>query len=388
MKTLTPQQLEAVDKTLRSGTWTITAGAVLFSVLTVTPLVQRVTSDEWDWTAPILPIVVDVAVVIVVRLDSAVSRLGGSTGGWPAVLRWMTGLFTLLLNIGDSALKGDLVGVAVHAVAPLLLIVTAEAGLAYRRKISVALDRIARERAEKEARERAEQEARERRQREDREAREQRAREERERERETRERLEREAREHAEQLERERLDREDRRAREEREHAAALERERAEREERQRAEEREAAERLRREAQQRAERERAEQLERERAERERADRERREREAAERAAREQREQQAREVREARERAAAARREQSNPRAVNSGERPALTAVPVNAGEPVKMAEADARTYVESFLPGEKTVRQLADETGWSIGWVSARLRETRADSEFAAGGAR
>lgn len=47
----------------------------------------------------------------------------------------MTGCMTLALNVADSALKNDLVGVAVHAVAPLLLIVTAETGLAYRRAI-------------------------------------------------------------------------------------------------------------------------------------------------------------------------------------------------------------------------------------------------------------
>ncbi|MFE0873233.1 DUF2637 domain-containing protein, partial [Streptomyces rochei] len=113
---------------------------------------------------------------------------------------------------------------------------------------------------------------------------------------------------------------------------------------------------------------RAERLERERQERERADRERIARETAERAAHEQRE------REARERAAA-RREQSEPRTVNAAERPALTAVPA---EPVnKMSEPDARSYVELFTDGSKTVRQLADATGWSVGWVSARLREHR-----------
>jgi DNA segregation ATPase FtsK/SpoIIIE-like protein len=341
VETMTPQQLEAAEATLRRGTWTITAGAVLFSVLTVTPLVERVTSQEWQWTAPILPIVVDTAVVIVVRLDSTVSRLGGSTGGWPAVLRWMTGLFTLLLNVGDSALAGDLVGVAVHAVAPLLLIVTAEAGLAYRRKIHVQLEQLERSRLEQEARSRQEDEARR-----------ERERAEREHEQARREQAEREAREHAAALEREAREFEAQQRREEREHAAALEQQRAEREER-----------LRREQQERADRERREQAE---------------REAAERAARER---QQREQREARERAAAAAkalREQSAPRAVNSGEqRPALTAV---SPEPVnKMAEADARTYVESFRPGEKTVRELADATGWSVGWVSARLREARAE---------
>ncbi|MFE1928697.1 DUF2637 domain-containing protein [Streptomyces asoensis] len=339
---MSPEQLSAAETTLRRGTWTITAGAVLFSVLTVTPLVERVTPEEWQWTAPILPIVVDTAVVIVVRLDSTVSRLGGSTGGWPAVLRWLTGMFTLLLNIGDSALKRDLVGVAVHAVAPLLLIVTAEAGLAYRRKIAVQLVRLERSRQEQEERSRAE---------------EQRLREqdraEREREQARREQREQEAREHAAALEREAREFEAQQRREEREHAAALEQQRAEREER-----------LRREEQARADRERA--------------------------VREQREREEREARERTAVAAAAAREHAEPRAVNSGERPALTAVPVNDDRPVKMAEADARTYIESFGPGERTVRELADATGWSVGWVAARLREQRDDNDgpAAAAGAR
>ncbi|MFF4918915.1 DUF2637 domain-containing protein [Streptomyces tendae] len=350
LDTMSPEQLAAAETTLRRGTWAITAGAVLFSVLTVTPLVQRVTPVGWEWTAPILPVVVDVAVVIVVRLDSTVSRLGGSSGGWPAVLRWLTGVFTLALNIGDSALKGDGVGVAVHAVAPLLLIVTAEAGLAYRRKIAVQLEQLERSRREQEERSRREAEARR-----------ERDRIEREREQQRREQSEREAREHAEQLERERAEREAQQRREEREHAAALERERADREAQQRREEREAADRLRREQQERADRERREQQEREAAER--ADREREQREIRERAE--------------------ALREQREQRAVNGNEqRPALTAVPVNTDRP-KMPEADARTYVESFRPGEKTVRDLADATGWSVGWVSARLRE--AASREAAG---
>ncbi|MGI5493857.1 hypothetical protein, partial [Microtetraspora malaysiensis] len=323
---LSQEQIAAVERTLSVGTWAITAGAVLFSVLTVTPLVKRVTPPGWDWTAPILPLVVDAAVVIVIQLDSAVSRLGGSGGAWPVVLRWLTGLFTVALNIGDSAWKGDRAGVAVHAVAPLLLIVTAEAGLAYRRAIAKALDRIEREqqaeaerrrvheRREREAREQAERAERER-QRQEREAREQAEREreqaeraERERQQERQERAEREAREHAAKLEQQRLDHEAQTAREQREAEAALRREEAEREERR--QERERQERASREQQERAERERREREQRE--DRERAEREQREREARERAEREQQE------REARERAEAAARERRERQAVNAG----------------------------------------------------------------------
>ncbi|WP_369272567.1 DUF2637 domain-containing protein [Streptomyces sp. R11] len=329
---LAPAQIQSAETTLTRGTWAITAGAVLFSVLTVTPLVQRVTPGKWEWTAPILPLVVDAAVVIVVRLDATVARIGGSSGPWPALLRWMTGLMTLLLNIGDSALKGDLVGVAVHAVAPLLLIVTAEAGLAYRRAIGQALERIERSRA-------AEQEARE-----------QREHARREQARLERERAEQAARDHTEQLERERAEREIAERAEEREHEARMERERLNRDAEMRREQREYDEQVRREEQQRADALRREQQE-------QTERSRRERQVL-------------------EPAAAAPQTTHEPAAVNT------VASSVNDGVNgasafTKMPEIDARSYIRSFREGERSVRQLAEETGWSVGWVSARLQELR-----------
>jgi hypothetical protein len=237
-------QIRSAERALTLGTWLIVFGAMLFSVLTVTPLMRAHTADRWDWTAPILPLVVDAAVVIVVRLDSVLARLGHDGGRWPAVLRTMTGAMTLSLNIADSALKKDMVGVAVHAVAPLLLIVTAETGLAYRRAITAALtaeqarQHAARAAAEQAAAERAEAER-------------QRVREEREHQA----RLVREQREHEAAL-----------AREERQRAEAAERERqAERE--RAAQERERAERRERErehARRDAEQRRTERAERER----------------------------------------------------------------------------------------------------------------------------
>ncbi|MFE2469105.1 coiled-coil domain-containing protein [Streptomyces mirabilis] len=333
LDSLTPSQIQSAEKTLAAGTWAITAGAVLFSVLTVTPLVERVTPAAWTWTAPILPLVVDAAVVIVVRLDAVVARLGGRSGPWPAVLRWMTGLMTLLLNVGDSALKNDLVGVAVHAVAPLLLIVTAEAGLAYRRAISAALDRIERSRATEQA------------------EREQREQAEREHERQTREHAEHAAREHAERLERERAEREVSERAAEREHTARMERERLDREADVRREQREHEDRVRHEAQERDDALRREQQE--QAERSR-----------------------------RERAAIA---PPAPTARGAGEREAVNTdyhlpnVSLNSGELVlrKMPETDARSYIASFREGERTVRQLAEDTGWSVGWVAARVQEAR-----------
>ncbi|MFG2131504.1 DUF2637 domain-containing protein [Streptomyces sp. NPDC048751] len=317
-------QIRSAERALSVGTWLIVSGAMLYSILTVTPLMAAHTPREWEWTAPILPLVVDAAVVIVVRLDSVLARLGGHGGRWPITLRWMTGTMTLALNTADSALAKDLVGVAVHSVAPLLLIVTAETGLAYRRAITAALAALeARQRAERASREQA---ARER--------------------EEAARRQAREEREHTATL-----------AREQREHEARLAREAAEREERRRREEHE--ERAAREAAERAERERRE---REREQREQ-ERERLAREAAERAERERREREEALVREQREREDRAARE-----------RAALLQRGPAAG---KLSEDEARAIVAAAFDAELPVRAAAELCGWSVGWVSARYAEHR-----------
>ncbi|MGW1324532.1 DUF2637 domain-containing protein [Streptomyces antibioticus] len=306
-------QIRSAERALSVGTWLIVCGAMLYSILTVTPLMAAHTPDEWDWTAPILPLVVDAAVVIVVRLDSVLARLGGHGGGWPVALRWMTGAMTLALNTADSALAKDLVGVAVHAVAPLLLIVTAETGLAYRRAITAAVTAL--EQQQRAEREHAERAARER--------------------EEAARRQAREEREHAAML-----------AREQREHEARLAADAAEREERRRQQER--AEQAEREAAERAERERRE---REREQRER-ERERAEREAAQQAENERRE---REERLERERYALLMRG------------PATS----------KLPEHEARAIVAAAFAAELTVRAAAELCGWSVGWVSTRYAELR-----------
>src|SRR5690606_8897649 len=253
MQMNTQAQVEQAEKVLRLS-WIIVFGVILFSVFTVTPLVERSTPEGWKWSAPILPLVVDVAVVISIRVDAIVSRLGGSTTGWPLALRVLTGGASVALNIGHSVLQGGWVGALVHTAAPAVLIVVAEASLKWRKEIAKAAARIEREQREREDARRREQRERE-----------ERARADREREQEAR-RLERERQEAAERerLREELADRERERehaarlAREEREHAATLERERLDREERARREEQERIDRERREEQERQDRERRE----------------------------------------------------------------------------------------------------------------------------------
>ncbi|MFF7727677.1 DUF2637 domain-containing protein [Streptomyces sp. NPDC008001] len=317
-------QVRSAERALSVGMWLIVGGSMLYSVLTVTPLMAAHTPRAWVWTAPILPLVVDAAVVIVVRLDSVLARLGGRGGGWPVALRWMTGAMTLALNVGDSALHHDAVGVAVHGVAPLLLIVTAETGLAYRRAIAAAVAALkAEERAEREAREQAavdwEEDAA---------------------------RRAREAREHEARL-----------AREQREHEARLAREEAERQERVRREDQERAEareRLERAEAERRERER-EQQQREREQRERQAVEARERDARRLAEQERRERQERAERAERERAAL------------------LAAGPATK----KLPEDRARATVRAAFDAGLSVRAAAELTGWSTGWVTSRYQDLR-----------
>lgn len=317
-------QIRSAERALSAGTWLIVGGAMLFSILTVTPLMERHSPKGWEWTAPILPLVVDAAVVIVVRLDSVLAALGGDGGRWPIALRWMTGCMTLALNVADSALKKDLVGVAVHSVAPLLLIVTAETGLSYRRAITAARTaRDAQQIAERRERERVAEVRRE--------AQERRAREE---------------REHAAQL-----------AREQRDHEALLAREQSAREEAARREERE-----RSEARERAEREAREHREQMR-EQQQAERERLEREAAQR-----RDLEARE-REARERGDREREQREADR-----EREALlSAGPAEERQEEPLGRRTVRAAWEAGL----SIRQAAELSGWSTGWVTARYQEHR-----------
>ncbi|MDJ0463648.1 DUF2637 domain-containing protein [Streptomyces sp. H27-C3] len=317
-------QIRSAERALSVGTWLIVGGAMLYSILTVTPLMAAHTPDDWDWTAPILPLVVDAAVVIVVRLDAVLAGLGGQGGRWPTALRWMTGAMTLALNVADSALRKDLVGVAVHSVSPLLLIVTAESGLAYRRAIAAAVAALhAKERTERAEREQATAQRTE-----------------------TATQRVRDEREHQARL-----------VREQREHEARLVREQAEREERAQQ-----AERGRTEAQERAARAERERREQEREQQQR-DRERIEREAAERA-----------EAEGRERAAREHREREREQQQRERERDALlSAGPATERLPEERAREIVRAAVSAGLP----VRAAVELTGWSIGWVSGRYQDLR-----------
>lgn len=357
MQLNTQAQVDAAEKILRLS-WVIVFGVILFSVFTVTPLVERSTPPGWEWSAPILPLVVDVAVVISIRVDAIVARLGGSTSGWPVVLRVLTGGTSVALNIGFSALKGDLVGVGVHTAAPVTLIVVAEASLKWRREIAAAITRIDAER-----REQAEARRREQREQQDR------ARADREREQEAR-RVERERQEAADRERREQAAAERERerehaariAREERAHEAELERQREDR-----------TDARRRDEQDRLDRERKEERDRQERERQNEEAARKAKEAAQKAERD------RKAADGRKPALAA------VSAAVSTPRPAVSATAHetahDADKPTKkMSEADARQAVADAVREGRSQRQVAALTGWSTGWVAARFKELEEDA--------
>ncbi|MEU3978441.1 hypothetical protein [Streptomyces bacillaris] len=356
MQLSTQADVDAAEKVLKLS-WIIVFGVILFSVFTVTPLVEQSTPDGWKWSAWILPLVVDVAVVISIRVDAIVARMGGSTSGWPVVLRILTGGASVLLNVGGSALKGDWVGAAVHMAAPAVLIVVAEASLKWRREIAAASARI-----EAERREQAEERKRE------------------QREREERSRAEREAARAA----REAREQADRDAQREAREQAAAERER----------EREHAARIEREnrehAAQLAAAERNAELEREAMRLKAAADERREKAAADERERQQRERE-RKAKEAAQKAVQAARAPEPVRpalapvsAAVSTPRPTVSAtVSIPAHEtahdttpaPKKLSEADARRAVAEGVSAGRSQREIAALTGWSTGWVAARVKE-------------
>ncbi|WP_406530771.1 hypothetical protein [Streptomyces sp. I8-5] len=314
-------------------TWLLTGAVVAVSMSTAAPFIDA--HSEGYATGPLLALAVDGCFILGLQSDSTLARFGVAAGLWATAFRWVTGLSTVWLNVGDAALSQDMVGVVVHLIPPLLLLLVAEAGPAWRRAMGRALaEATAQEQADlDEARQTAEEAARAEREEAARAVREQR---EWEREQAEQARLERERqREHEAAL-----------AREEQAHAEA--REQAEREARERA----AAER----EQQKRERERLEQEAARRRENERREREARERAAAE------REQQKRE-RERRERAEQAERERAA----------LLSGGPVNE----KLPEPRARQIVTAGFESGLTVRAVSELCGWSTGWVTARYQELR-----------
>lgn len=130
---MTRQALVRTNRVLTGGTWVLIAGVVFYSLMTTTPFVAS--HSAWKWSGAALGLMTDVAFVMALQAESVLARHGVDTkqlGPWPPLFRWFTGGATVFLNIWDSVARRDPVGVAVHLIAPALLMIVAEVAPVYR----------------------------------------------------------------------------------------------------------------------------------------------------------------------------------------------------------------------------------------------------------------
>ncbi|WP_329488560.1 hypothetical protein OG618_18180 [Kitasatospora sp. NBC_01246] len=130
----TEAQIRRTSRVISAGTWVLTGAVVAVSMSTAAPFIDA--HSPGYGTGPVMAVAGDGCFILSLQADSTLSRFGVSAGRWPAVFRWVTGLATVWLNIGAAALEKDLVGVVIHLIPPLLLLLVAEAGPAYRRALA------------------------------------------------------------------------------------------------------------------------------------------------------------------------------------------------------------------------------------------------------------
>ncbi|GHH72106.1 hypothetical protein GCM10018781_34420 [Kitasatospora indigofera] len=139
----TQAQIDRTSRTISGFTWLLTGAVVTVSMSTAAPFIDA-HSPGWG-TGPIMALGTDGCFILSLQSDGTLARYGVGGGRWPAAFRWVTGLATVWLNIGAAALTKDLVGVVVHLIPPLLLLLVAEAGPAYRRALAHLAHRPANE---------------------------------------------------------------------------------------------------------------------------------------------------------------------------------------------------------------------------------------------------
>lgn len=150
--------LVAADRFISFVTWGVAAGMIVWSMLNATPYVADHLDPDWRNTAFVLPLVVDLAFLGSLRADEIASRHNVSGGAWAALLRLFTGAGSVFLNVGSAWEKGDWTGVFQHLITPGILVLLAEAGPVYRRRLARRLDDVEREETDKAAAARKDQE--------------------------------------------------------------------------------------------------------------------------------------------------------------------------------------------------------------------------------------
>ncbi|MFF3276328.1 hypothetical protein ACFYWU_36150 [Streptomyces chrestomyceticus] len=175
------QQLEKVGRLVTRSLLVLGFGALIFTCVNVTTF--AVQHHVPGWVAWMLDPLASLALLTVLYVDGALAEQGDyRASGWPFVLRWFAGLSTWIMNCWQSLYpdgvfrlvpaQADAGGLLLHSMAPVLLIILAEASAGYRTYLAartaahrgtirawedtLAADRAARERRAREERERAE----------------------------------------------------------------------------------------------------------------------------------------------------------------------------------------------------------------------------------------
>lgn len=142
MQQIDPAAIRRTNIVLTAGTWFLILGVVFYSLMTTTPFVAGHSAPGWEWSGWVLGLMVDIAFVMALQADSMLAQIeAADLGTWPRVFRWFTGGASVFLNTWTSMQHRDAVGVAVHLIAPALLLTVAEVGPVYRRAMAEALRR-------------------------------------------------------------------------------------------------------------------------------------------------------------------------------------------------------------------------------------------------------
>jgi hypothetical protein len=122
---------------LVGGRWFLILGLVFYSLMTTTPFVSA--HSEWEWSGWVLGLIVDAAFIMALSAESTLAKYGVTQlGKWPVAFRWVTGLASVFLNVWLSVSEHDWVGVAVHLIAPALVMLLAEVGPVYMKALADA----------------------------------------------------------------------------------------------------------------------------------------------------------------------------------------------------------------------------------------------------------
>ncbi|MGW3674668.1 hypothetical protein [Streptomyces sp. NPDC005166] len=110
---------------------------MFYSLMTTTPFVSA--HSEWEWSGWVLGLIVDAAFIMALSAESTLAKYGVTKlGKWPVAFRWITGLASVFLNVWLSVSEHDWVGVAVHLIAPALVMLLAEVGPVYMKALADA----------------------------------------------------------------------------------------------------------------------------------------------------------------------------------------------------------------------------------------------------------